>query len=139
VKIRERLRTATAIAIERTVRERTRAALEEKGTQKHDRKLAELHEREAAVERAGPRSVNKAIGALRTLLKFAQSRGYVSQNVATFAKKLKAQTLLDRPLDEAVLTPLEITALLGAADPDWRAALGVLAYAGLRLGELLGL
>ena len=84
-------------------------------------------------------SVNKMVGALRTLLKFAQSRGYVVQNVASFVKKLKAQPMNEKPLDQAVLTPAELAALVAATDPDWRAAIGVLGYGGLRIGELLGL
>jgi integrase len=136
--IRERLGKIAAIAIERAERRLATALARKEDTAKHERKLTELRERQVAVLRAGTRSVNKAIGALRTLLKFCQSRGYVSQNVATFVKKLKAQTLSDRPMDQAVLLPAEIARMITAADPDWRAALGVLAYGGLRLGELLG-
>jgi integrase len=144
--IRERLTNIAALAIERTERRLAEAQAHKEETDKHDQKLIELRDRQAAVLRAGTRSVNKAIGALRTLLKFCQSRGYVSQNVATFVKKLKAQTLSDRPMDQAVLVPSEIARLLAAADGSGsapargdRAALGVLAYGGLRLGELLGL
>lgn len=105
----------------------------------HEAKIIELKARANAVQRGGNLSVNKMIGALRTLLKFAQSRGYVVQNVASFVKKLKAQPMADKPTDQAVLTVAEMQRLVAATDPDWHAAMGVLAYGGLRIGELLGL
>jgi integrase len=87
----------------------------------------------------GTLSVNKMITGLRTLLKFAQARGYLMTNVALHAKKLKPRPVHDRPMDSAVLTPAEVAALIAATAPEWRAAMSVLAYGGLRIGELLGL
>lgn len=40
---------------------------------------------------------------------------------------------------DAVLTPEELARLIEATEPEWRAAMGVLGYGGLRLGEMLGL
>ena len=54
-------------------------------------------------------------------------------------RKLKATPHPDRPLDQNVLTPSELQTLNTNTDADWRAAIMVLAYGGLRLGELLGL
>ena len=42
-------------------------------------------------------------------------------------------------MDQDVLTPPELQRLIAATDPNWRAAMGVLAYGGLRIGELLAL
>jgi integrase len=64
---------------------------------------------------------------------------YVAFNDAMQVRMLEPVSRDDVPLDHAVLTPPEITTLLGATDPDWRAAIGVLAFGGLRLGEFLGL
>jgi integrase len=45
----------------------------------------------------------------------------------------------DRPIDTNILTLEEIGAMVAAAPQEHRAALLVLAYAGLRIGELAGL
>ena len=93
----------------------------------------------ARIESGGGRTVNKAIGTLRTLLKFAQGRHYVTMNAAEHVNKLRVEARKDIPKDQAVLTPAEVSRLIAATDPNWRAAIAVLAYGGLRLGELLGL
>jgi integrase len=54
-------------------------------------------------------------------------------------RKLKRATAGDKPSAHAVLTPVEIAALIAATAPDWCPAIAVLAYGGLRIGELLGL
>ena len=90
-----------------------------------------------AVERAGTRAVNKSLGGARTLLRFSQARGYIASNPAGFCKKLKPQTLNDRPLEATIYTPAEANRLIEAADTWWRAALGVLAFGGLRISEML--
>jgi len=82
--------------------------------------------------------VNKTLGAMRTLLKWAQARGYVAQNVASHVKKLKALTLSDRPMEETVLGPTELQRLVSATVPEWRCGVMLLAYGGLRIGEMLG-
>ena len=139
--IRGRQRAITAAALARAERRLAKAQAKNADTAPAERKLAEILERVAVSESAGIRSVNAAIRSLRTLFKFAQSRGYVSQNVATFVHKLKPGKAPDKPMEAAVLTPVEITALIAATAPapDWRPAIAVLAYGGLRIGELLGL
>jgi integrase len=87
----------------------------------------------------GTRTINKCLGTLRTVLKFAEGRRYVAFNAATHVRMLKPRARDDVPIDHACLTPAEINALIQATDPDWRAAMSVLSYGGLRLGELLGL
>jgi integrase len=89
---------------------------------------------------AGIRTVNKALTLARQLMGFAADRGYIGRNVATSAKKLRMPAApVDQPVDAAILAPAEVMRLVEAADPDWRAAVAVLATGGLRLGELAGL
>ncbi len=135
--IRARMRAATALAVERAER-RLSAAVERKhDTTQLTARLAELRTRAVAVERAGTRAVNKSLGGARTLLRFSQARGYIASNPAGFCKKLKPQTLNDRPLEATIYTPAEANRLIEAADTWWRAALGVLAFGGLRISEML--
>jgi integrase len=138
VAIRERHRLITEAALARANARLQMAVAAKADTAVHEHKIEQLKKRAVAIQRTGSVSVNKVIGALRTLFTFAQSRGYVAQNVAEFSKKLKA-VKKDRPMDQAVLTVAEFGRLLAATDADWRAAMGVLGYGGLRIGELLGL
>jgi hypothetical protein len=87
--IRGRQRAITAAALARAERRLAKAQAKKGDTSPAERKLAEIRARVAVSESAGIRSVNAAIRSLRTLFKFAQSRGYVGQNVATFVHKLK--------------------------------------------------
>ena len=45
-----------------------------------------------SIESGGTRTINKCIGALRTLLKFAQGNGYVSINAAAHTKKFRVES-----------------------------------------------
>ena len=87
----------------------------------------------------GVRTINKVIASLRTIFKFAIGRRYLNYNAAAHVRMLKKVVDDNRPVDHACLTPAEIARLIAATDPDWRAAIMVAAYGGLRLGELLGL
>jgi integrase len=120
--IRGRQRAITAAALARAERRLARAQAKKADPASAKRKLAEIRARAEVSE-------------------FAQSRGYVSQNVATFVRMLKPATSADKSMEHAVavLTPMEITALIAATVPEWRAAIGVLAYGGLQIEELLGL
>lgn len=84
----------------------------------------------------GIRTVNKALSVLRMLFNFAESRRYTSHNPARFVRKLPRTQSADAPLDQSVLTPAELERLIQHTPPDWRAAVMVLGYGGLRLGEL---
>lgn len=101
-----------------------------------DKELARIRVKKPG---GGALSVNKMVRSLRTLFKFGQSRGYIVQNVATFVKRLKTKPTHEKPKDTAVLTPKELSELIAATDPNWRTAIGILGYGGLRIGELLGL
>lgn len=137
--IRGRNLAIAEAALARAERRLKAAMTEQTDPAPHEAKIAQLKARAKAVQRGGALSVNKMIGALRTLLKFAQSRGYVAQNVAAFVKKLKPKPMNEKPIDQAVLTAGEAAALIAATDADWRAAVAVLVYGGLRIGELFGL
>ncbi|HTS51826.1 MAG TPA: site-specific integrase, partial [Burkholderiales bacterium] len=100
-----------------------------------DAELAALRAR--GVE--GTRTVNKALSVLRQLFKFAMGRRAAAFNPTDGVKKIaKTVALADEtPVESAVLTPGEILRLMAACDCP--AAIAVLAFGGLRLGELLGL
>jgi integrase len=93
----------------------------------------------ARLARVGPRAANKALAHLRRLYKFAQARRYVTFNPTDGVRMAKASRGTERPIDTNVLTIEEIGALVDAAPVEYRAALLVLAYVGLRTGELVAL
>ena len=94
--------------------------------------------RTAGHTRDGTRTVNKALAVLRQLFKFAIARRMAAFNPAADVKKIaKPLAAAASPIEAAVLGPAEILRL--AAASDCPAAIFVLAFGGLRLGELLGL
>jgi integrase len=107
------------------------------------RKLAEFDADKAAIEsnvvRTGPRAANKALAHLRRLYKFAIVRRYVTFNPTEGVRMAKAPRASNRPIDTNVLTVQEIGEMVAAAPEEYRAALLTLAYAGLRIGELVAL
>ena len=107
------------------------------------RKLAALEadgaEIAARLARTGPRAANKALAHLRRLFEFAKQRRYCVFNPTDGVHAAQTPHGTDRPIDMNVLTPAEIGAMVAAAPVEHRAALLVLAYAGLRIGELVGL
>ena len=107
------------------------------------RKLAALEADAPAIAarlaRTGPRAANKALAHLRRLFKFAIERRYVTFNPTDGVRMAKAPRASEKPIDTNVLTVEEIGALVAATAPEHRAAILVLAYAGLRVGELVGL
>jgi integrase len=99
-----------------------------------------------SVTTVGLREMNKCIALARQLFTFAVGRRYVTYNPAKHCRMLKRPTEGGEGLQaEAVLTPAEVIRLADAAeDPrspplPGRAAILVLGFGGLRLGELLGL
>jgi integrase len=117
-------------------------AKDKRGTRAR-RKLAALEadgpDIAARLARKGPRAANKALAHLRRLYKFAQQRRYVTFNPTDGVRMAKASRDTEQPIDTNVLNVEEIGALVEAAPVEYRAAFLVLAYAGLRTGELLGL
>lgn len=100
---------------------------------------ADAPEIAARLARTGPRAANKALAHLRRLYKFAQQRRYVTFNPTDGVRMAKAATQMDRPIDTNVLNVEEIGELVAAVPVEYRAALLMLAYAGLRVGELVAL
>lgn len=100
---------------------------------------ADAPEIAARLARVGPRAANKALAHLRRLYKFAQARRYVTFNPTDGVRMAKASRGTDLPIDTNILTVEEIGGLVEAAPVDYRAALLVLAYTGLRIGELVAL
>jgi integrase len=93
----------------------------------------------ARLARVGPRAANKALAHLRRLYKFAQQRRYVTFNPTDGVRMAKTSRGTDRPIDTNVLNVEEIGAMVEAAPVEYRAALLVLTYVGLRIGELVAL
>lgn len=93
----------------------------------------------SGVARKGPRAANKAVGHLRRLFQFAIQRRYCTFNPCDGVRLAKAPRGTQMPIDTNILAPSEVAALVAAAPEEHRPALLVLAYGGLRIGELTGL
>ncbi len=126
-----RLRLAAGSAVRKDNRARLLADLA-----KLEGEAPAIRERIATM---GVRTVNKVLQLFRQLYEFAKGRRYAAHNPADHVRKLKAADRQDRAMDVNVLTPGELLKLIEAADPHGRAAIAVLGFGGLRLGELLGL
>lgn len=106
----------------------------------YERRVQELEVRATTVDRRGATDVGKAVAMLGRFLAWAQGKHYVTVNVTGSVKKPRVQRRIDRTDEENVYAPREIELLLAAAEPGLaRTALGVLAYGGLRIGELRAL
>jgi integrase len=83
----------------------------------------------------------KVMSSLKSLLKDAQRRGNVAQNVALAVKRIDADKRGEDQLKIGVHIPLpgEIRAILAAAGPRVKPLLMVAAFTGLRSSELRGL
>jgi integrase len=83
----------------------------------------------------------KVLVNLRTVLKFAQGRGYVTQNVALVARVQKESGRDEAPLTEGVDFPTrsEIGLLIQNAPARWRPFMITAAFTGMRVSELRGL
>jgi integrase len=83
----------------------------------------------------------KAMSSLKSLLKDAQRRGNVAQNVALAVKRIDADKRGEEQLKIGVHIPApeEIKAMLTAAGPRTKPLLMVAAFTGLRSSELRGL
>ena len=83
----------------------------------------------------------KVMSSLKSLLKEAQRRGNVAQNVALAVKRIDADKRSEDQLKIGVHIPApgEIKAILAAAEPHTKPLLMVAAFTGLRSSELRGL
>jgi len=81
----------------------------------------------------------KVLTSLKSILRDAQRRGNVAQNVAAAVsiEPEQRRKLLEVGID--IPAPNEITRILGAAAPRWRPLLIVAVFSGLRASELRGL
>lgn len=135
-------RTAQGAKVEAIKAKLAPAAKDKRGVRAR-RKLAVLEadsaEISARIARTGPRAANKALAHLRRLYKFAVERRYVAFNPTDGVRMAKAPARVDQLVDTNILTVEEIGAMVDAAAPEYRAALLVLAYGGLRIGELVAL
>ena len=83
-----------------------------------------------------PRTVNKKMSALRSLLKFAQEQEFISRNPAV---ALRSPKVLD-DFQERILTPQQVKAIIAAAEPGRDRVLLMFVYTtGCRISEACGL
>jgi integrase len=146
----EAFREQTVVAVQARQAERLaaltrkleRIAADKRGVRAR-RKLAYLADQKSEIDvglaRTGPRATNKALALLRRVFKFAQQRRHIAVNPTDGVEMLKSSPRVGRPLDTNILSVTEVWALLAAIGPAYIAAIMVLAFGGLRVGELLGL
>lgn len=92
----------------------------------------ELYKAEKLREKKSPKTVNNHLTVLRKLLTLAHEYGAIDAVPRVRWCKVPPQRF-------DFLTEAELSALLSAAEPEWQPMIWLAAYAGLRLGELLGL
>jgi len=85
----------------------------------------------------GPRSRNNVRQAVVTLFNFARRRGYLPKGETTEAADV--ETVRDHDGEIAILTPAELTKLLGKSKPDYQLYFALAAFTGIRSAELLRL
>jgi integrase len=85
----------------------------------------------------GPRSRNNVRQAVVTLFNFARRRGYLPKGETTEAADV--ETVRDHDGEIAILTPVQLTKLLGKSKPDYQLYFALAAFTGIRSAELLRL
>ncbi|HEY1723995.1 MAG TPA: tyrosine-type recombinase/integrase [Steroidobacteraceae bacterium] len=88
-------------------------------------------------EQLSPRTVRLSVIVLARALRSARSNGYAAADPDTKILRLDSKRSLDRP--RRVFTREELVRIVHGAPYPWRALYALLAYAGLRTGEALGL
>lgn len=81
-----------------------------------------------------PSTIRNIVAALRTLIGFAELRGWVRVNPCNGLRLPAGEKVRER-----IASPAEAAELIAAMPPKNRATLGLAVYAGLRIGELLAL
>ena len=100
----------------------------------------------------GIRTINKALGLLGSIFRYACKHEWINRNPVECVEKLKVPVSLDSDaLDSNVLAPREIVRLLDAAEPsrrskdgktyinNYRLLIKVAIFTGMRSGEIRGL
>ncbi len=87
--------------------------------------------------KVGPRSHNNVRQAVVTLFNFARRRGYLAKGETTEAADV--ETVRDDKGEIAVLTPAELSKLLGKSKPLYQLYFALAAFTGIRSAELLRL
>lgn len=127
--------------------ERFRADMLE-GTPEPVRKAREAQLAQLQVERPkarlkplepGPRTTNKCLGVLVSLLGYAADRNLASRNVAERVEKLPTAEGEGRVIEQNVLTPDELQRVLAAANDPHRVPIALAIFTGMRQAEALGL
>jgi integrase len=85
----------------------------------------------------GPRSRNNVRQAVVTLFNFARRGGYLPKGETTEAADV--ETVRNHEGEIAILTPVQLTKLLGKSKPDYQLYFALAAFTGIRSAELLRL
>lgn len=106
----------------------------------------------ASMKAPGIRTINKAVGLLGSIFRYACKHEWINRNPAEYVEKLKVPVSLDSDaLDSNVLAPSEIVRLLDAAEPsrwskdgktyinNYRLLIKTAVFTGMRSGEIRGL
>ena len=106
----------------------------------------------ASMKAPGIRTINKAVGLLGSIFRYACKHEWINRNPAEYVEKLKVPvSLYSDALDSNVLAPSEIVRLLDAAEPsrwskdgktyinNYRLLIKTAVFTGIRSGELRGL
>jgi integrase len=127
--------------------ERFRADMQA-GTPEVVRLAREAHERRLQVDdpqarlkplKPGARTTNKCLGLLRSILGYAVSHNLATRNVAERMDKLPTVEGEGRVIEQNVLTPAELRAVIEAATDPNRIPIALAVYTGMRQAEALGL
>jgi len=87
----------------------------------------------------GPRTTNKCLGVLVSVLNYGSRHGLVSRNVADRIEKLPTAAGEDRVIEQNVLTAPELRQVIEAAQEPHRMPIALAVYTGMRQAEAIGL
>ena len=98
-----------------------------------------VHELVAELHAAGlaPSTIGTLVGRLRQVLRDARASGFAAASIERAAIKLPSASRADH--DRRYITPPELDRILGASTDPRRTLWAILGFAGLRIGEALGL
>ena len=88
---------------------------------------------ESRLARLSPGSHNNFLRVIRTFLRFAQNRGWLSKETDLLARVEKRS---EKPTPVEIFTPAQVAALLKYASPEFASCLALGAFAGLRSEEI---
>jgi integrase len=82
----------------------------------------------------GPRRQNNLLATLVACFRYARHRGHLPATEPTTPERVPRRKLPRNPI--GVFTPEQLTAILAAAEPEWRPAVAMQAFGGIRTAEV---